>query len=48
MQTSYIEYLETRGSNPHSLDPKSTALPVKLVSKNYFKVVVWVCNTFSQ
>lgn len=25
-------YLETRGSNPYSLDPKSTALPVKLVS----------------
>lgn len=37
MQTSYIEYLETRGSNPHSLDPKSTALPIKLVSINYLR-----------
>ena len=27
-------FLETRDSNPYSLDPKSNALPVKLVS-NY-------------
>ena len=25
-------FLETRDSNPYSLDPKSNALPVKLVS----------------
>ena len=35
---AYILYfgvnLETRGSNPHSLGPKTNALPIKLVSKS--------------
>ena len=26
-------YLETRDSNPHYLDPKSNALPIKLASR---------------
>ena len=32
-RTDFDTYLETRDSNPHSLDPKSNALPIKLVSK---------------
>ncbi len=28
----YDKYLETRDSNPHYLDPKSNALPIKLAS----------------
>ena len=31
--TDFDTYLETRDSNPHYLDPKSNALPIKLASR---------------